>query len=118
MRCSGSDQTITLKPLTEAMAVRLVGQLVGNDPSLAGLVERIAMAAAGQSVLCRGDRAGPGDRGVLSGSRGRYRLMGDVDEIGVPATVQAVLAARIDRLPAEAKVDRECRGGNRHPVRC
>ena len=40
---------------------------------------------------------------VLSGSRGRYRLMGDVDEIAVPATVQAVLAARIDRLPAEAK---------------
>ena len=42
-------------------------------------------------------------RGVLSGSRGGYRLIGDVDEIAVPATVQAVLAARIDRLPAEAK---------------
>lgn len=40
---------------------------------------------------------------MLSGSRGRYRLLGDVDEIAVPATVQAVLAARIDRLPAEAK---------------
>ena len=42
-------------------------------------------------------------RGVLSGSRGGYRLMGDIDEIAVPATVQAVLAARIDRLPAETK---------------
>ena len=29
--------------------------------------------------------------------------MGEVDEIAVPATVQAVLAAGIDRLPAEAK---------------
>ena len=43
------------------------------------------------------------DRGVLSGSRGGYRLMGELDEITVPATVQAVLAARIDRLPAETK---------------
>ena len=31
------------------------------------------------------------------GSRGGYRLLGDVDDIAVPATVQAVLAARIDR---------------------
>ncbi len=34
---------------------------------------------------------------------GSYRLVGHLDEIAVPATVQAVLAARIDRLPAEAK---------------
>jgi len=40
---------------------------------------------------------------VVTGGRGDYRLMGDVDEIAVPETVQAVLAARIDRLPAEAK---------------
>ena len=42
-------------------------------------------------------------RGVLAGNRGGYRLIGDVDDIAVPATVQAVLAARIDRLPTETK---------------
>jgi len=40
---------------------------------------------------------------VLSGSRGGYRLVGEVDEIAVPVTVQAVLAARIDRLSTETK---------------
>ncbi len=40
---------------------------------------------------------------VLEGERGRYRLMQPVSAIQVPTTVQAVLAARIDRLPAEDK---------------
>ena len=42
-------------------------------------------------------------RGVLTGSRGDYQMMGSIAEIAVPATVHAVLAARIDRLPAQAK---------------
>jgi adenylate cyclase len=98
-----ADETITLQPLTDAMAVQLVGQLVGNDPSLAALVERIAVAAVGNPFFIEEMVRDLADRGVISGSRGRYRLVGAVDEIGVPATVQAVLAARIDRLPTEAK---------------
>src|SRR2546421_5989216 len=40
---------------------------------------------------------------VLVGVRGAYRLAQAVSSIQVPATVQAVLAARIDRLPPEEK---------------
>jgi adenylate cyclase len=98
-----ADETITLQPLTDAMAARLVGQLVGNDPSLAALVERIVAAAVGNPFFAEEIVRDLADRGVLSGSRGRYRLLGSVDEIGVPATVQAVLSARIDRLLPEAK---------------
>jgi adenylate cyclase len=98
-----ADETIILQPLTDAMAVRLVGQLVGNDPSVAALVQRIVAAAVGNPFFAEEIVRDLADRSVLSGSRGRYRLLGGVDEIGVPATVQAVLAARIDRLPAEAK---------------
>ncbi len=98
-----SDQMITLHPLTDSTAVRLVGQLLGDDPSLAGLAERIAVAAVGNPFFVEEIVRDLAGLGVLSGSRGRYRLSGDVDEIAVPATVQAVLAARIDRLPAEAK---------------
>jgi adenylate cyclase len=98
-----SDQTITLQPLTDLMAVRLVGQLLGDDPSLAGLAERITIAAAGNPFFIEEIVRDLVGRGVLSGSRGGYCLMGDVDDIAVPATVQAVLAARIDRLSVEAK---------------
>ena len=40
---------------------------------------------------------------VLAGERGNYRLEKKVESTQVPATVQAVLAARIDRLPLEEK---------------
>jgi tetratricopeptide (TPR) repeat protein len=43
------------------------------------------------------------ETGVLVGERGAYRLGQALPTIQVPATVQAVLAARIDRLPPEEK---------------
>jgi len=43
------------------------------------------------------------ETGVLVGDRGAYRLAHALDTVPVPATVQAVLAARIDRLAPEAK---------------
>ncbi len=98
-----SDQTITLQPLTDSTAVRLIGQLLGGDSSLVGLSDRIADVAAGNPFFIEEIVRDLAGRGVLAGSRGGYRLMGDTDEIAVPATVQAVLAARIDRLTAETK---------------
>jgi adenylate cyclase len=98
-----ADETITLQPLTDDMSVRLVRQLLGSDASLANLVQRIAVAAVGNPFFVEEIVRDLADRSVISGSRGNYRLVGCADEIGVPATVQAVLAARIDRLPAAAK---------------
>jgi tetratricopeptide (TPR) repeat protein len=43
------------------------------------------------------------DTGVLEGSRGNYRLAKPLSSVEVPPTVQAVLAARIDALPAPEK---------------
>ncbi len=43
------------------------------------------------------------ETGVLVGERGAYRLVRDAASVQVPATVQAILAARIDRLQPEQK---------------
>jgi tetratricopeptide (TPR) repeat protein len=43
------------------------------------------------------------ETGVLVGERGAYQLAQSLDTFEVPATVQALLAARIDRLPLEDK---------------
>src|SRR5439155_715906 len=43
------------------------------------------------------------ETGVLVGARGAYHLAQPLDTLQVPATVQALLAARIDRLPSEDK---------------
>jgi adenylate cyclase len=98
-----SNKTVTLQPLTESTSVRLVRQLLGGDQSLGGLGERIAAAVAGNPFFAEEIVRDLAGRRVLSGGRGAYRLTGDADEIAVPATVQAVLAARIDRLPATTK---------------
>jgi adenylate cyclase len=98
-----SRHTITLAPLTGSAAVSLVEQVLGNDPSLVSVADRIAVAALGNPFFAEEIVRNLAGSGALVGSRGDYRLTSDVDEIAVPATVQAVLAARIDRLPTEAK---------------
>ena len=42
-------------------------------------------------------------RAVLTGERGGYSVGSDIAEVSVPATVQAAIEARIDRLTAPAK---------------
>ena len=43
------------------------------------------------------------ERGVLEGHPGSYSLRGDIDDVDVPATLQATIGARIDRLDPVAK---------------
>jgi predicted ATPase len=40
---------------------------------------------------------------TLAGERGAYRLQGGIEGLRIPATVQAVIASRIDRLPSDDK---------------
>ena len=57
-----------------------------------------------QSLLPGGERAHPGgDRRAGRGTRARIGWRRPLASLQVPATVQAVLAARIDRLPPEEK---------------
>jgi adenylate cyclase len=98
-----SRHTITLQPLSDSAALSLVDHVLGDHPSVASLSGRIALAALGNPFFAEEIVRDLAGSGALAGSRGDYRLTSDVDEIAVPATVQAVLAARIDRLPIEAK---------------
>ena len=94
---------LRLDPLPPASADAFLQALLGDDPSLAPLTQLLIARTAGQSLLSGGERAHPGgDRGA--GRRARGLSPGqDLPTIQVPATVQAVLAARIDRLPPEEK---------------
>ena len=108
-----SGQTMTLQPLTESTSVRLVGHLLGGDQSLAGLAERIATAVAGNPFFAEEIVRDLAGRGVLVGQSRWLPPDGRCRRNRRSATVQAVLAARIDRLPATHEVDSERRGGDR-----
>lgn len=94
---------VTLQSLSPSQARQAVRQLLGDDPSVFPLSGRITDTAAGNPLFAEEIIRDLADRGILRGARGAYRLSDGVDYISVPPTVQAVLAARIDRLGVQSK---------------
>jgi class 3 adenylate cyclase len=96
-------QTIALAPLTDSETAALVLGLVGPDPSLGGLADAIAARAAGNPFFAEEIVRELAERGVLRGEPGAYISAAEAAEVNVPATLQATIAARIDRLDPTAK---------------
>jgi len=94
---------LALQPLGPQDTHDLVRDLAGGDPSLDGLAEHLHERTAGNPFFIEEIVRELVEAGHLEGERGAYRLVRPVEEIGVPVTVQAVLAARIDRLVGDAK---------------
>jgi hypothetical protein len=96
-------QTIILEPLNDSATSALLTELLGSDPSLAGLAAIIAERAAGNPFFAEEMVRELAQRGVLTGGPGSYVSGTDIADIAVPATVQAAIEARIDGLTAPAK---------------
>jgi class 3 adenylate cyclase/tetratricopeptide (TPR) repeat protein len=96
-------QQLPLLPLGPEEIRELLDDLLGRDPSLAGLAESIHERTAGNPFFSEEVVQSLVDSGELEGSRGAYRLTTPVGRIAVPGTVQTLLAARIDRLAEREK---------------
>jgi len=96
-------QTIGLGPLGDSDTAALLGELLGSDPSVSELAGVLAERAAGNPFFAEEMVRELAQRGVLGGERGGYVRRVDVAEVSVPATVQAAIEARIDRLSDPAK---------------
>ncbi len=96
-------QQIALAPLSPAAIRDLLSQLLGSDPSTEGLAERIHAHTAGNPFFAEEVVQALIESGQLEGVSGAYRLTGSLGRIDVPPSVQAVLAARIDRLAEREK---------------
>jgi predicted ATPase len=94
---------LRLDPLPPESAETLLQALVGDDGSLAPLKHLLIERTEGNPFFLEESVRTLVEAQVLVGERGMYRLVQSLPSIQVPATVQAVLAARIDRLPAEEK---------------
>ena len=101
-RVSGA-QTIALRPLSNTQAAELIAELLGLHPSVQGLAELTAERAAGNPFFAEEIVRDLAERGVIRGERGAYTASGEVGQLGVPPTLQATIAARIDRLDDAAK---------------
>jgi class 3 adenylate cyclase/tetratricopeptide (TPR) repeat protein len=94
---------INMLPLARAQAAILVQDQFGPDPSLALLGRNIIERAQGNPFFLEELINALVERGDFEGEKGAYRLKGGIASIPLPPTVQAVVAARIDRLHESAK---------------
>jgi hypothetical protein len=95
--------TVALAPLSNSETAALVAHLLGPDPSVDALGQRVAERAAGNPFFAEELVRELAQRGVLRGEPGAYMSAAEVSEVSVPATLQATIAARIDRLDPKAK---------------
>jgi predicted ATPase len=96
-------QRLPLLPLGPEAIKELFADLLGSDPSLHGLRELIQERTGGNPFFIEEIVQSLIETGVVAGARGASRLVRAVEQVGLPATVQSVLAARIDRLPEREK---------------
>src|SRR5438477_3686471 len=94
---------LRIDPLPPESAKELLHALVGDGAELAPLKRLLIERTEGNPFFLEESVRTLVETGALAGERGAYRLINDPLAIQVPATVQAILAARIDRLAPEAK---------------
>src|SRR5262252_2594488 len=96
-------QRLLLQPLDPEAIHALLRDQLGEDPSVARLPQIIHARTKGNPFFTEEVVQSLVDGGQLAGGRGAYRLATPVEALQVPASVQAVLSSRIDRLPEREK---------------
>jgi tetratricopeptide (TPR) repeat protein len=92
---------LRLDALPPESAGELLSALLGDDPALEPL--KRLLVRRGNPFFIEESIRTLVETQALTRERGAYRLTRPIQAIEVPATVQVILAARIDRLPAEDK---------------
>jgi class 3 adenylate cyclase/tetratricopeptide (TPR) repeat protein len=92
---------LRLDTLEPEGAGELLNALLGEDPGLESL--KRLLVRRGNPFFVEESIRMLVETGALAGERGAYRLTRPIQAIEVPATVQVILAARIDRLPVDDK---------------
>jgi predicted ATPase len=94
---------LRIDPLLPDSAEELLDSLIGNNSEFISLKQFLIERTEGNPFFLEESVRTLVETKVLAGERGNYHLERRVESTQVPATVQAVLAARIDRLPLEEK---------------
>ena len=92
-----------LEPIAGDGASAFLDALLGEDTSVEALGSRLIERCEGRPLFLEETVQSLAEQGVLAGEPGAWRLAGNLDAMEIPDTVQAVIAARIDRLAPEHK---------------
>jgi class 3 adenylate cyclase/tetratricopeptide (TPR) repeat protein len=100
----GRQQTrIELSALDEVAGAELLDGLLGTEAGLSELKKRLLSHTGGIPIFMEEVVRRLTDTGALIGERGAYTLTIAPEDIGIPLSVQSIIATRVDALPAPAK---------------
>jgi tetratricopeptide (TPR) repeat protein len=94
---------LRIDPLPSESAEELLDALLGPDAALGPLKRLLIERTEANPLFLEESVRALVETGALAGERGAYRLIHPIGQLKMPATVQAILAARIDRLATEEK---------------
>jgi class 3 adenylate cyclase/tetratricopeptide (TPR) repeat protein len=94
---------LRLDALPAESAGELLVALLGGDASLAPLTQMLIDRTGGNPFFLEESVRALAETKALLGERGAYRVARPLETLQAPTSVQAVLAARIDRLAPEDK---------------
>ncbi|WP_291860406.1 AAA family ATPase [Bradyrhizobium sp.] len=96
-RCSA--ERLALRPLDPSFSRAMLDAILGPSATTSDLKSRIIRHTANVPLfveeVCRGFK----ETGILEGQWGNLALARPVGELGIPSSVQGVIAVRLDRLP-------------------
>jgi class 3 adenylate cyclase/tetratricopeptide (TPR) repeat protein len=95
---ASSYQQVALGPLDVDEINELIAVRIGTDRSLDELVPYVVRRTGGNPFFIEEIVQSLIGAGALVGEPGAYRLVGRLSQVSVPPTVQAIIAARLDRL--------------------
>jgi class 3 adenylate cyclase/tetratricopeptide (TPR) repeat protein len=99
---------LRIDPLNSESCEALLQSLLGDDTSLSPLKRLLIERTEGNPLFAEESVRTLVETGELQGERGAYRLVASTARLVIPASVQAILAARIDRLPSEDRRLLQC----------
>ncbi|HWM79223.1 MAG TPA: adenylate/guanylate cyclase domain-containing protein [Methylomirabilota bacterium] len=94
---------VRVDPLASTNVEELLHALFGGDAALEGLKRLLIDRTDGNPFFLEESVRTLAETKALVGEPGEYRLTTPIQTIQVPASVQAILASRIDRLPSDEK---------------
>lgn len=94
---------LRLQPLDPQAMTDMTVSLLGHAKDMDALAQRIASQAAGNPFYIEETVRALVARGYLAGTPGQYAARNMPQQIDIPASVQAIIASRVDHLPEEQK---------------
>jgi class 3 adenylate cyclase/tetratricopeptide (TPR) repeat protein len=94
---------VTLRTLSEAQMGGLIQNLLGGSTLAEKALARIAEAAEGNPLFVEETLQMLVDDGLLRPVDGSWIVSGDLSNLTIPPTIQALLTARLDRLDEEER---------------